>query len=381
MKVEIKCRRQKASRFRRIWWPFLCAGLIITGCGEKITPGTAPVGRPIVTGVTVATVTPAPVDEYYETAGTVKAAKISYVAGRLLGTVSSLLVQEGDRVEKGQLLLTIDDRDMVQKVKQAESGYQEATKALEAAGQNRELTDITYRRYKKMYEERAISEQELNEFETRKKVAALEYERLQGMVSRAAAGLAEARVYLDFTKVTSPVTGLVTEKKIQAGSMATPGVPLLTVENTDLYNAEVTVDESLSGRLKVGTPVEVTIGALNRQVAGKIAEVLPAVDPQSRSFTVKVHLSGSGLRTGLYAKVRISQGKKDVILVLRSALVEKGQLTGVYAVDSQGVVTYRIVRTGKSYAGNEEILSGLKAADRIIVQGVDKAIDGGIIGK
>jgi RND family efflux transporter MFP subunit len=381
MKVKITCRRLQKSRLRQVLLPLLGVVLLLAGCGEKITPGTAPVKRPVVSGVSIATISPARVDEYYETAGTVKAAHISYVSGRMMGTVTFLAVREGDAVEKGQLLLTIDDRDVVQKVKQAESAYQEATKALEAAGQNRELTGITYQRYKKMYEEKAISEQEINQFETQKKVAGLEYERVQEMVSRAAAGLAEAKVYLDFTKINSPIKGLVTEKKIQAGSMATPGMPLLTVENTALYNAEVAVDEGLSGKLKAGMPVEVFIAALNRQIAGKITEILPAVDPLSRSFTAKVAISGAGLKTGQYVNVKIAQGKKEVILVPRTAIIEKGQLTGVYAVDSQDIVTYRLIRTGKSYADNVEILSGLKSADRIIVKGVEKAIDGGIMGK
>ena len=381
MKQQTLCRRQKTNKLAQILLPLLCAGLLITGCGEKITPGAVPVKRPLVSGVTVAAVAPTLVDEYYEAAGTIKAATISSVSARMMGTVSSLLVKEGDPVEKGQLLLTIDDRDVVQKVKQAESGYQEATKALASAGQNLALSDITFQRYQKMYEQKAISEQEMNQFETQKKVAGLEYERVQETVGRAAAGLAEAKVYLDFTKIHSPVKGLVTEKKIQTGSMAAPGVPLLTVENTALYNAEVTVDEGLSGKIKAGTPVLVTIAALNRQVAGKVSEVLPAVDPLSRSFTVKVALSGAGLRTGLYVNVRIAQGKKEIILAPRTAIVEKGQLSGVYAVDGQGVVTYRLIRTGKSFAGNVEILSGLKPADRIIVLGVEKALDGGIMGK
>jgi RND family efflux transporter MFP subunit len=381
MKIKITGQRQKTSKLLQALFPLLCAGLFVTGCGEKITPGAAQVQRPVVSGVSVAIISPILVDEYYETAGTVKAANISYVSGRMMGTVTSLFVREGDAVEKGQLLLTIDDRDVVQKMKQAESGYQEATKALESAGQSRELSNITFQRYKKMYEEKAISEQEMNQFETQKKVAGMEYERMQGMVSRAAAALAEAKVYLDFTKITSPVKGLVTEKKIQAGSMAAPGVPLLTVESTDLYNAEVTVDERLSGKLKAGTPVVVSIDALNRQMAGKITEVLPAVDSLSRSFTVKVALSGAGLRSGLYINVRIVQGKKGVILVPRTAIVEKGQLAGVYTVDNQDIVTYRLIRTGKNYAGNVEILSGLKPADRIIVKGVEKAVDGGIMGK
>ena len=366
---------------RQVLFLLLVAGLLLTGCGEKAAPVAAPVKRPILSGVSIATLASTRVDEFFEATGTVRAANTIYVAGRMMGAVTSLLVKEGDAVEKGRLLLTLDDRDVVQKVKAAEAGCQEATKALAAAKQNRELTDMTHRRYQKMYDEKAISRQEMDQFETQKKLAGLEYERVQEMVSRTAAGLSEAKIYLDFTRIVSPVKGIVTEKKIEVGGMAVPGMPLLTVENRAAFHAEVTVDESLSGKLRVGAPVRVSIEAIGRQIAGKITEILPAVDPLSRFFTVKVSLNGDGLRSGLYAKMRIASGKKEIILAPRSAIVEKGQLTGVYAVDGQDVVTYRLVRTGKEYDGQLEILSGLKPNDRIIVQGVEKAVDGGVLEK
>ncbi|MHB8830020.1 MAG: efflux RND transporter periplasmic adaptor subunit [Syntrophales bacterium] len=359
----------------------LAAALPLTGCGEKTAPVAAQVKRPIISGVSVATVALTAVDEFYDAVGTVRAANTSAVAGRMMGVVTSLAVKEGDVVNKGQLLLTIDDRDVVQKVRAAEAGHQEAVKALESGRQNRELVDITYRRYKKMYEEKAISQQEMDQFETQKKVAGLEYERGQEMVKRAAAGLAEANIYLGFTRVTSPVKGVVTEKKTEVGSMAVPGMPLLVVESAAGFHAEVTVDESLSGSLKIGTPVLVSIDALDRQMAGKVKEILPSVDPLSRSFTAKVSVSGPGLRTGLYARVRIPKGKKELLLAPRSAIIEKGQLTGVYAVDDQGIVMYRLVRTGREYDGRLEILSGLKTNERIIVGGLEKAMDGGIMEK
>ena len=161
--------------------------------------------------------------------------------------------------------------------------------------------------------------------------------------------------------------------------MAVPGVPLLTVETSAAFRAEVAIDESLSGKLKTGTPVLVSIESINRRIPGKITEIVPAVDSLSRTFIAKISVSGVGLRSGLYAKVRIARGKKEIILVPKSAVVEKGQLTGVYAVDGQGLVAYRLVRIGKEYDGNWEILSGLKSNDRIIVQGVEKAVDGGIV--
>lgn len=381
MKARTMGRRQEKGRKQllQVLFSLLAAGLLLAGCGEKGAPIAAQVKRPTISGVSIATLASTRVDEFYEAAGTVRAANTIYVAGRVMGSVTSLLVKEGDAVEKDRLLLTIDDRDVVQKVKAAEAGYREAAKALEAARQNRELADITHRRYKKMYDEKAISGQEMDQFETQKKLAGLEYERVQEMLTRTAAGLSEAKIYLGFTSIVSPVKGIVTEKKIEVGGMAVPGMPLLTVENTAAFHAEVTVDEGLSGKLRVGAPVLVSIEAISRQIPGKITEILPAVDPLSRSFTVKVSLSGDGLRSGLYAKMRIASGKKEIILAPRSAIVEKGQLTGVYAVDGQDVVTYRLVRTGKEYDGHLEILSGLKPNDRIVVQGVEKAVDGGVM--
>jgi RND family efflux transporter MFP subunit len=367
------------QRALTIFFLLLATAFFLTSCGEKAAPGNAPVKRQTISGVSIATLTSAAIDEFYEAVGTVKADHTSHVASRMMGTVISLLVKEGDTVENGQLLLTLDDRDVVQKVKAAEAGYQEAIKALESVKQNRELTGITYERYRKMFEEKAISRQEMDQFETQKKVAGLEHERVQEMVNRAAAGLSEAKIFLGFTRVTSPIKGRVTEKKTEVGSMAVPGMPLLTLEDIAAFHAEVTVDESLSGKLRTGMSVLVSIEAIDRQMPGKIKEILPVVDSLSRSFIVKVSLSGAGLRSGLYARVKIPSGKKEVLLAPQSAIVEKGQLTGVYAVDGQGIVTYRLIRTGKAYDGNREILSGLKPNDRIIVQGVEKAKDGGII--
>jgi RND family efflux transporter MFP subunit len=199
------------------------------------------------------------------------------------------------------------------------------------------------------------------------------------MVNRAAANLSEAQIYRGFYRVTSPIRGRVIEKRTEVGSMAVPGVPLLMVESAADFQAEIAVDESLSGRFKVGTPVPVSIEALGRPMTGRITEILPAVDPLSRSFLIKVSLSGPGLRTGLSVKVKIPRGTKEVLLAPRTAVVDKGQLTGIYAVDTQGVVSYRLVRTGREYNSLLEILSGLKPGDRIIVGGMEKAVDGGVV--
>lgn len=357
---------------------FLAVGLL-QGCGDKVKPGTAEVKRPEVRDVRVIAVTAMAVDDYYETTGTVRARTISAIASRTTGTVTDIHVREGDRVRKGQVLATIDDRDMIERVTAAEAGHREAQKALETAQQNRNLAEATYERYKKLYDGKALTHQELDEIETRRKIAALEYERALEGVHRMKAQLAEARVHLGHARVTSPLDGVVTEKRIDRGSMALPGAGLLTVEDPSSYLLEARVDERFSGKLRKGVPVRIAIDAINAHMTGRIDEVVPAVDPLSRSFLVKIDVKGAALKSGLYARVFIPDGRRDAVVVPEGAVVERGQLTGVYAVDEKGIVSYRLIRKGKAREGMTEVLSGLNPGEKIIAGGVEKAVDGGIV--
>lgn len=374
--------RRRGETYRRIFILYFLLltsyFLLLSGCADK-KPASVEVKRPEISGVQVSIVQPSKVVESHETTGTVRAKTTSYVASRVMGSVTSVNVREGDRVNSGQTLLSIDDSDIAHKVQAAEAGYREAMKALEAAKQNRAMVDVTYQRYKKMHDEKAVSQQEIDQIETQKKVADIEYERVQEMVNRAKAGLSEAKVFHGFTRVAAPVSGIVTEKKIELGSMAVPGMPLLVVEDISSFRIEAHADEGLSTRLKTGMTVDVVIESIGKDIKGRISEIVPAIDPMSRSFLVKADLQGHGLRSGQYAKVRIPVGEKEVILVPKASVAEKGQLTGVYAVDEKGVVTYRLVRIGKIYGSNVEILSGLNANEKIITAGMEKAIDGGVI--
>jgi RND family efflux transporter MFP subunit len=186
-------------------------------------------------------------------------------------------------------------------------------------------------------------------------------------------------VYHGFTRVTAPISGVVTEKKIESGSMAVPGVPVITVEDTSGMRVEVFADETLSGRLKAGMAADIILDAAGQEGKGVITEVVPSVDPLSRTFLVKISVTGMGLKSGVSAKVRIPVGRKEALLVPKTSVVERGQLTGVFAVDDRGVISYRLVRTGKGYGGDVEILSGLNPKDRVITAGTEKAVDGGIL--
>ncbi len=362
------CSGRDTARCRRLGVylsVLMSVSAMIMCCGDKVKPGTAEVKRPVITGVSISEVAPVRVEEHYETSGTVKARTISAIASRVMASVLAVHVKEGDRVKEGQLLVTLDNSDSAQRVKAAE-------KAVEAAQQNLSLADITYQRYRKLYDGRALTEQEIDQVETQRNVAGIELE-------RAKAALAEAEVQRSFGRISALRSGVVTGKRVEPGNVAVPGVPLLTLEDTSSYTVEVHADESLSGKLRPGMAVPVSLEALGREVKGAIEEVVPSVDQASRTFLVKISVKGEGLKTGHYAKVRLPVGKREALLVSRDAVVYRGQLTGVYTVDHAGIISYRLVKTGKEYDRGVEVLSGITAKDRIITTGMERVVDGGVI--
>jgi RND family efflux transporter MFP subunit len=359
------------------------AGLLIlamTGCKDKIEPGTSTVERPTVTDVTTIQLKLNRTPLFHEATATVTPETESMVSSRIMGPVAAITVKEGDRVTAGQLLIVIDSEDISNKVTAAEAAYREAVQALSAAEQNRKLAENTYSRFKNLFDEKALSLQEIDKLETQKKVAAIEYERIQEMVKRAEAGLAEAKVFQGYKDIVAPVDGVVTGKFIDPGTMAMPGMRLLTIEDTSRYRLEAEIDESLAGKIIPDMDVEVEISALKLQMQGKVSETVPAVDPRSRTFKVFIALPpAANLHSGLYARVKISVGQQEVLLVPAEAVVARGQLTGVYLVDSNRIITYRLVRLGRKYGGRVEILAGLNPDDTIVSGDVSQVVDGSIL--
>ena len=353
--------------------------LLLISCTDKVKPGSIEVKRESVTGVTLAKASCPTVDAFYETSGTVAARTVSVVGARTMGTVISVKVREGDRVKEGQELIVLDDRDLAQKVAAAEHGYNEAHKALEEAEQNKHLAGVTYNRYKNLFDDKIITGQEMDQTETRKKVADLEYERAEEAVNRVRAQLEEVRITRSFTRIVAPHNGLIVEKKIDLGSLAAPGSPLLVLEDTSNYRVEAALDQGIVPFVRVGAPVVVILPPGEKRITATIGEIVPTIDPATRSFTVKIDVKDPSLRSGLYVKVLVPQGKRQGLLVPQSAIVEKGQLTGVYVVDDRGVMTYRMVRAGRTYGDRVELLSGVRDGETIAIAGLDKAIDGGMV--
>ncbi|MBP2638518.1 MAG: efflux transporter, family, subunit [Firmicutes bacterium] len=350
--------------------------ITVSGCSSKVKPGTASVNRPEVSEVIIVKLEKSTAADYYETSGTLQAKTVSIIASKVMGTVTSVAVKEGDWVDAGQVLANLEDCDLSARQSAAQAGYREALKAVELASQNKSLAMVTYQRYQQLYRDKAISQQEMDQIENQSRVADLEVERANEAANRAQA---EASSYSGLTRLVAPVSGVVTAKKIDLGSTAVPGVSLFTVEDTSAFRLETDVDESFAKYVSLGMKVDVVVDALGKALSGTVAEISPAVDAASRKLHIKVNVAGEGLKSGNYARVRFPIGNKSGLFLPVSAVVEKGELSGVYVVGTDGTVTYRIVRLGKTFGAQVEILSGLDAGEKVIVEGLDRAVDGGVV--
>lgn len=350
----------------------------IYGCGNGADVS-KDIPRAEVRGVKVEKALLDEVRSFYKTSGSVKAETVSIVSSKAMGMVTSVRVKNGDAVKKGQPLITIDDADISKKVNAAEAAYEEALNGLDMAEETRELTQSTYERFKKLHEEKALTAQEMDEMRAKKNIADSRLRQAKAAVERAKAALQEARVYREYTRIKSPVDGVVSDKKIDVGTMAAPGMPLIIIEDPSSYAVHVNVDERIFSRIKKRMNVNVRVGALNLETKGTVSEIAQAIDPSSRTFLVKIAVRGKGLRSGFYANVSIPQGRTRHVMIPSGAVVKRGQIRGVYVVGENKVVNLRIIKTGQAMNGMVEVLSGLDGSESVISGNADNVVDGGVV--
>lgn len=352
--------------------------LTLAACTGEAPEDTAPERSPI-TGVETAEAAVVKTPLYLETTGTVRAGTRSTLSAKTAGEVTSIRASEGERVKKGAVVATIDEEAARRRVSALEAATDEAASALEAAREEKALADATFKRYENLYREGAVTDQEFDTVRTRMGTAAHALERTRAALRRAEASLAGARIRLGHSTVQAPFDALVVEKHVDQGETAAPGTPLLTIEDTSSYTVHVRADERYLGGITPGTRTEVEVPSTGKAYDLTVSEAVDSVDPATRTFLLKIRLPGDGLGEGQFARVRVPVGEREVLTVPESAVVKRGQLTGVYLVDTEGVAIFTLIRAGKARAGRVEVLSGLNPGDRVITKGVERAVDGGVV--
>jgi len=365
--------------------------LMTAGCSQHETRVAAAGTEPGASIVRLETVADSEIAEIYQASGSVRARYSAVIAAKISANILEVRVQAGDHVQAGQTLIVLDRRDLEANLRRSEAARAEAESALDetesaitAAHANFELVRVTHRRFQDLLANASVSQQELDESEARLRSAEATLEmatakrrQIGARRSQAEAEIAAARVALDYATLAAPFAALVTERKVDPGSLATPGAPLLTLEREGIPRLEASIDESRLALVRVGENVAVEIEGLNRTVSGRVAEAVPSVDSATRSFTVKIDLPAlPGLRSGMFGRAAFGAGKRTALMIPQSAVLERGQIRSVYVVNGD-TARLRFVTLGHQRDDRREVLSGLTVGERIIVRPTPLLADGG----
>jgi RND family efflux transporter MFP subunit len=285
--------------------------------------------------------------------GSVEAKQATLISSRIMARIERILVRAGDTVSEGQLLLELEKTDLEARVAQA--GNQITAVRARYTEAERNL-------------QRSIELQERGLLSASDRDAAqATRDSLQADLQRAEQGLEEARAALAYASIRSPLDGRVVDRFAEPGDTAAPGTRLLSLYNPLSLRVEASVREQLAVSLTVGQTVPVSLPALDSRVSGSIEEIVPAAEPGSRSFLVKIRLPyDDRLLPGLYARIEVPAGSEQRIRVPETLLARVGQLWVAYVVGPEGPER-RFLRIGKRNAdGRVEVVAGLEPGDRVL---------------
>ncbi len=322
---------------------------------DRVAPGqVSPPGERVAPAAGTAQVHEVTEHVIEEAVGTLRAERRTQVSSKILATINDIKVRAGDKVNAGDVLVTLDSRDLATQLAQARQNVT----SLEANLKNLKLA---YEREKALYENQATSKSSLDQKEAAYQMASADLERVRQAVG-------EAEVAMSNAVIKSPVSGVVVDRLAEPGDMAAPGRPLLSVYDSTALRLEAPVRELLATTLSVGDKLQVRIDALELTLEGTIDEIVPEAEASSRSFLVKVGIpKHEGLYSGMFGRLLIPAGERQRVCMPVAALQQVGQLAFVSVVD-QGRVERRLVKTGEhSERGFIEVLSGVAPGETVLL--------------
>lgn len=310
--------------------------------------------------------------------GTLHARQTAVISAQVVGRIEQVLVRQGDSVRAGQTLALLDDATLKASLDQAQAGVNAAENQQVAAQTNAELAASTLGRYRQLQAQKSVSPQELDEISRRAQGSSAQLEAVRAQVTAAKAQESGARAMLGYTRITAPFAGVVTARMADPGALAAPGVPLLQLDSAGSLQLQTTVDESAIASVRLGMKLNVSVDAApSLSPPGTVTEIVPAADPASHSFLVKLDLPPSGqLRAGMYATAAIPTGSRQAILVQQSAFVLRGSLSCAYVLDSNGIAQLRYATLGAQQGNLVEVLSGLSAGEKLVDDPADRDLAG-----
>jgi len=327
----------------------LGAVLLVSACGETHVPEAAHAQAVTAQGVAVQT---EEISLNIPVEGTVVAQNRAEITTRMMARISSLAVDVGSKVRRGDLLIRLGADDIAANRSKADAGVMMAQAARDEAARHADRMDV-------LLAQDVVPQVQRDQ-------AHLMLTQAEAQLAMAQASLMEVETAASYASIRSPFDGEVVSRFIDVGDVAAPGMPLLTVEEVGPREAKLSVPVEASGMLTIGDSIRVrAVGGLTTMAP--VRTVASGADPMSKTVEVRVTLPADW-PTGVSVTALVPVGVSQAITIPSGAVVRRGQLTGVRVVTPQGVAL-RWIRLGRSVADGDrvEVLSGLTAGDEIVL--------------
>lgn len=342
----LKKRRRLEARMSNFILTSALSGLLLqTSCAKKEASG--PMAMPPIQVVAIET-KPEPVAERLTLPGTIAANEIVEIKAEADGIVQEIKFNEGERVNNGQVLVTLDATKFAAALAEAEATLK--------------LSQANFDRAKQLYKDKLISEQEYDQAASTFAVnqATVDFQRRQ----------------LKDTQVLAPFSGMVGARQISPGQVMTRSSTLTWLVDLDIVKVEVKVPERYLQQLKIGQPLEFSVAAFTgEKFRGEVYFISPQIDESTRTALVKARIKNAEakLRGGMFASLDLTLQLRDAAIVIpEPALMSNNDKFSVFVVDSKGLAQIRPIEVGLRLAGKAEVLKGLTAGEKVIVEGIQK---------
>ena len=332
----------------------IAMSFLLTGCNDEVA-----VQKPPIVKVQKIAVTNAASEENYS--GTVRGRYETNLSFQVSGKIISRDVQTGSRVNAGEVLMTLDPKDIVEQSRSAEAQVASTLAQLQ-------LAKINLDRYSELFKADAIAAAVLDQYKT-------QYDAAQAAYNAAVAQARQSQNALDYTTLTANADGVISAVNVEVGQVVSAGQSVLTLVQTNELEVAVDIPENKISAVQIGQPCAITFWATNDSVSGTIREISPMADSTARTFTVKISLPDvPNIQLGMTANVAMREFTPSVIILPLSAIYQTGDAAKVWLVEG-GKVSLKQIDIA-AFDENSVQVRGLKAGDVVVVAGVNKLHDG-----
>jgi RND family efflux transporter MFP subunit len=341
-------------------------------------------GQSRVVNVDLAAVTPGQVEEELTLTGALKPKETVNVTPQTTGRLEKTYFQVGDRVRQGSLVAELEDGELQQRVRRAEAVIAVSAASVQQRGAELANTKANLQRAEQLFKEQLLSPQEYEQQRTGLATMEAQVALAEAQQQQAEAELEELKIQLAQTKVYAPLTGDVSIRYVDEGSLVSPSTPLIQIVNLSTLVTLGNVPERNVGRLRVGTPAEVQVDAIPGKVfRGKVSRIAPVLDAATRSASIEIDIANPerDLRAEMFVRINLDLGTmREANLIPRDSLVYRGVESGVFLLDEQNRPVFQSVELGVSTEDDQVEVINLAPGTKIIGRGATMLREGDEIG-